>query len=47
MQVVSYADLKRCVAGAFGELQVASHRSAAMTVYGQSMLGARGPMHYY
>ena len=27
VQVVSYADLKKCMAGAFGELQVASQRS--------------------
>ena len=48
MQVVSYADLKKCVAGAFGELQVASQRST-ISSYGQGMLGgtyARPPMHY-
>ena len=45
MQVVSYADLKKCVAGAFGELQVAAQRAPAMASYAQGMLGpyARPP----
>ena len=28
VQVVSYADLKKCIAGAFGDLQVASRAAA-------------------